>query len=87
MKRRGVNNYTTVRDYTIVLILIQPKSQGHRPNLSLISSPFVSNLFAVSMSKYLDLIFDNSLSFDLTLTTWAASYLKQWKSFRKLDCI
>ena len=46
------------------LILIQPKSQGHRANLSLISSPFDSNLPSVSMSKYLGLIFDNSLSFE-----------------------
>ena len=46
------------------LILIQPKGRGHRTNLSLISSPFVSNLASVSMSKYLGLIFDNSLSFE-----------------------
>ena len=46
------------------LILIQPKSRGHRTNLSLISSPFVSNLASISMSKYLGLIFDNSLSFE-----------------------
>ena len=47
------------------LILIQPKSRGHRDNLSLISSPFDSNLSSVSMSKYLGFIFDyNSLSFE-----------------------
>ena len=46
------------------LILIQPKSRGHRTNSSLILSPFVSNLPSVSMSKYLGLIFDNSLSFE-----------------------
>ena len=48
------------------LILIQTKSRGHRPNLpvSLILSPFVSNLPSVSMSKYLGLICDNSLSFE-----------------------
>ena len=46
------------------LILIQPKSRGHRANLSLISSPFDSNLPSVSMSKYLGLIFGNSLSFE-----------------------
>ena len=46
------------------LMLIQPKSQGHIANLSLISSPFDSNLPSVSMSKYLGLIFDNSLSFE-----------------------
>ena len=47
------------------LILIQPKSRGgHRTNLSLISSPTVSNLPSVSMSKYLGFIFDNSLSFE-----------------------
>ena len=45
------------------LILIPPKSRDHRANLSLISSPFDSNLPSVSMSKYLGLIFDNSLSF------------------------
>ena len=41
------------------LILIHPKSRGHKTNLYLISSPFVSNLLSVSMSKYLGLIFDN----------------------------
>ena len=46
------------------LILIQPKNRGHRANLSLISSRFDSNLPSVSTSKYLDLIFDNSLSFE-----------------------
>ena len=46
------------------LILILPKDQSHRANLSLISSPFVSNLPSVSMSKYLGLIFDNSLSIE-----------------------
>ena len=46
------------------LILIQPKSRGHRTNLSLMLSSFVSNLASVSMSKYLGLIFDNSLSFE-----------------------
>ena len=46
------------------LILIQPKGRDHRANLSLISSPFVSNLPSVSMSKYLGLIFDNSLCFE-----------------------
>ena len=45
-------------------MLIQPKSQGRRTNLSLILSPFVSNLLSVSMPKYLGLIFDNSLSFE-----------------------
>ena len=46
------------------LILMQRKSRGHRANLSLISSSFVSNLPSVSMPKYLGLIFDNSLSFE-----------------------
>ena len=46
------------------LISIQQKSRGHRTNSSLISSPFVSNFPSVNMSKYLDLIFDNSLSFE-----------------------
>ena len=45
------------------LILIQPKSRGHRANSFLISSPIDSNLPTVSISKYLGLIFDNSLSF------------------------
>ena len=46
------------------LILIKPKIRGHRTNLSLILSPFDSNLPSVSVSKYLGLIFDNSLSFE-----------------------
>ena len=46
------------------LILVQPKSGGHKANLSLISFSFDSNLPSVSMSKYLGLIFDNSLSFE-----------------------
>ena len=46
------------------LILILPKSRGLRANLYLILSLFVSNLPSVSMSKYLGLIFDNSLSFE-----------------------
>ena len=46
------------------LILVQPKSGGHKANLPLISFPFDSNLPSVSMSKYLGLIFDNSLSFE-----------------------
>ena len=46
------------------VILIEPKSRGHRANLSIISSTFVSNLPSVNMSKYLDLIFDNFLSFE-----------------------
>ena len=43
---------------------MQPKTRGHRANLSLISSPVVSNLPSVSISKYLGLIFENSLSFE-----------------------
>ena len=46
------------------LILTQQKNRGHRANVSLISSPYDPNLPSVSMSKYLSLIFDNSLSFE-----------------------
>ena len=46
------------------VILIQPNSRGHKANLSIISSTFVSNLPSVNMSKYLDLIFHNFLSFE-----------------------
>ena len=58
------------------LILLQPKSRGHRTNLSLISSPFVSNLPSVSMSKYLGLIFHNSLSFEPHINNLACKLSK-----------
>ena len=58
------------------LILIQPKSRGHRANLSLILSPFDSNLSSVSMSKYLGLIFDNSMSFEPHINNFARKLSK-----------
>ena len=59
-----IANKLTLNLLKLNLILIQPKSQGYRANLSLISSPFDSNFPSVSKSKYLDLIFDNSLPFE-----------------------
>ena len=59
-----IANYLTLNLPKSNLILIQPKSRGHRANLSLFSSLFDSNLPSVSMSKYVEVIFDNSLSFD-----------------------
>ena len=58
------------------LILIQPKSRGHKANLFLISSLFVSNLPSVIMSKYLGLIFDNSLSFEPNINNSARKLSK-----------
>ena len=69
------------------LILIQAKSRGHRANLSLILSPVNSNLPSVSMSKYLSLIFDNSLSFEPHIKNLAGKLSKQQESFQKLKCI
>ena len=60
-----IANKLTLNSSKSNLILIQPKSRGHRTDLSLISSPFVSNLPSVSMPKYFKgLIFDSSLSFE-----------------------
>ena len=66
------------------LILIQPKSRGHRDNLLLISSPFDSNLPSVSMSKYLGLILDNSLSFEPHINNLAHKLSKAVGIFSKV---
>ena len=58
------------------LVLLQPKSRSHKANLSLISSPFVSILPSFSMSKYLVLIFDNSLSFESHINNLARKLSK-----------
>ena len=58
------------------LLLLQPKSRGHRANLSLISFPFDSNFPSVSMSKYLDLIFDTFSSFESHINNLARKLSK-----------
>ena len=71
-----IANKLTLNFSKLNLISIQPKIRGHRANSSSISSPFVSNLPSISMSKYLGLVFEDSLSFELHINNLACKLSK-----------